>query len=264
MDLDQAWETLELAGFQLLYQSQEIGGKQEIYCEEVEFVDNELYQKFSFILSCSSINVNDIDWQKQWSTHGLDFYEGHVHIDLKEIGYLKEKISSFGTTLRLQPGSGFGDLSHPTTHLVLKLMEDEVVNQEIVDIGFGSGILGLAALIMGAKQVFGLDIDSQALLHAQANALLNQMEKQASFYLESHFKSSFLSQPAIVLMNMIELEQKQAWEAHKDLHHLTKKSITSGILKEGRKSYLKLTERWGWRLEKEIEQEGWLGFIFIC
>ena len=62
--------------------------------------------------------------------------------------------------LRLDPGSAFGTGSHPTTRLCLEALDrNPPLGMRVADIGCGSGILGLAALLLGAKEVKSVDID---------------------------------------------------------------------------------------------------------
>jgi ribosomal protein L11 methyltransferase len=76
--------------------------------------------------------------------------------------------------VRLDPGLAFGTGSHPTTALCLQVLESLPLNgQTLIDYGCGSGILGLAALKLGAARVLAVDIDPQALLATGANAVRN-------------------------------------------------------------------------------------------
>ena len=184
-----------------------------------------------------------INWEEQWASFAEGFRDGKAHIDLSRFGG--------AATLRLLPGPGFGDLSHPTTSLMLKLMQGKVKGQSIFDIGCGSGILTLASLLLGAKLAAGVDIDSDAIVHARKNEKLNQLQAYFSLFMP---KRRF----HIALMNMISSEQevvmKQTIQA--DLW------ITSGILAQQRTDYLALTATWGWTLVEEANQDGWLGMIF--
>jgi ribosomal protein L11 methyltransferase len=70
----------------------------------------------------------------------------------------------------------FGTGSHPTTHLCLEwLTQQSLQNQSVLDYGCGSGILAIAAKKLGAQQVMGVDIDSQAIIASQHNAEQNQV-----------------------------------------------------------------------------------------
>ncbi len=76
--------------------------------------------------------------------------------------------------VRLDPGLAFGAGTHPSTRLCLAWLEQaELGGAEVVDYGCGSGILGIAALKLGARRVWAVDNDPQALLAARANAEVN-------------------------------------------------------------------------------------------
>lgn len=76
----------------------------------------------------------------------------------------------------LDPGVAFGTGAHPTTRLCLRWL-DAVVTAEadVLDYGCGSGILAIAAMKLGARSAAGVDIDPQALLAAQDNAVRNRV-----------------------------------------------------------------------------------------
>jgi ribosomal protein L11 methyltransferase len=76
--------------------------------------------------------------------------------------------------LELDPGLAFGTGSHPTTRLCLEWLEANVDSGvSVLDYGCGSGILGIAALKLGAGDVLGVDIDPAALIAAADNATRN-------------------------------------------------------------------------------------------
>ena len=84
--------------------------------------------------------------------------------------------------LRLDPGSAFGTGSHPTTRLCLELLEKvPLMGKQVADIGCGSGILGIAALLLGAKEVKAVDVDSLAVRAAKENAELNDFNEAQLF-----------------------------------------------------------------------------------
>ena len=68
----------------------------------------------------------------------------------------------------IQPGQGFGTGSHPTTRALLTWLEAEP-GERVLDVGCGSGVLGIAALLLGARFAVGLDPDPDALANADEN-----------------------------------------------------------------------------------------------
>jgi len=75
----------------------------------------------------------------------------------------------------LDPGLAFGTGSHPTTHLCLEWLTQQRILGSVLDYGCGSGILAIAAKKLGAQQVVGVDIDSQAIIASHYNAEQNQV-----------------------------------------------------------------------------------------
>jgi len=76
--------------------------------------------------------------------------------------------------VRLDPGLAFGTGTHPTTALCLQILDSlRLTGRTVIDYGCGSGILGLAALKLGAVRVTAVDIDPQALLATRENAIRN-------------------------------------------------------------------------------------------
>lgn len=82
-------------------------------------------------------------------------------------------------TLILDPGLAFGTGSHPTTSLCIEwLAEHDLTDKIVVDYGCGSGILAMVAALLGAKQVYAVDIDEQALQAARENSDRNNLTEK--------------------------------------------------------------------------------------
>lgn len=77
-----------------------------------------------------------------------------------------------GRTVVILPGQGFGTGSHPTTQSLLRWLEPDP-GARVLDVGCGSGVLGIAALLCGARFAVGVDIDRDAVSNAVDNRRLN-------------------------------------------------------------------------------------------
>jgi ribosomal protein L11 methyltransferase len=76
--------------------------------------------------------------------------------------------------ITLDPGLAFGTGTHPTTALCLEWLDmNDVRDKRVIDYGCGSGVLAIAALLLGAREVFAVDIDEQALQATKDNAQRN-------------------------------------------------------------------------------------------
>jgi ribosomal protein L11 methyltransferase len=249
--LEESWSLLEAAGIDILYGSEE-DGKVSFY---VNLQSVSSLSSFHWIESALPSNLPAFDWQSQWEDHGHNYRDGYVHIGA-------EFLAGKAVPLRLKPGAGFGDLSHPTTRLVLKFLMQEMKEETVVDVGCGSGILALAAAALNSSHVYGIDIDPVAVQHAKENARLNQLDERCTFCLPDQLAIPSQRCPVLILMNMIQSEQQTAWESLPMLHSRRGKCLTSGILSEERDSYLAQTAGWGWTLLDEKEESGWLAFLF--
>lgn len=83
--------------------------------------------------------------------------------------------------LDIDPGLAFGTGKHETTRLCLSTLEKYVTQGcTVLDVGCGSGILGIASLLLGAGSAFGVDIDPLAVRTAKDNAKINKVEDKFS------------------------------------------------------------------------------------
>lgn len=115
--------------------------------------------------------IDAADYENEWKKYYKPIVTKHVTIVPTWIKYDKKDGERI---MRLDPGMAFGTGSHATTRMCLELMD--VDGKDVIDVGCGSGILGIAAKIAGAKSVYMCDIDEQAVEFARKNAELNDVE----------------------------------------------------------------------------------------
>lgn len=88
------------------------------------------------------------------------------------------------TTIVIEPAQAFGTGHHPTTAGALRAIENRLRTHQpgaMLDAGTGSGVLAIAAALLGARNVMAIDVDAIALENARANARLNGVEKSIRF-----------------------------------------------------------------------------------
>ena len=114
------------------------------------------------------------DWINNWKKY---FHPMPVGEKLLIQPSWEEPAESGGrTVLHLEPGLAFGTGTHETTRLCMQMLETYVQpDAEILDVGCGSGILSVAALLLGAKSAVGVDIDELAVKTAVDNARRNHV-----------------------------------------------------------------------------------------
>ena len=115
--------------------------------------------------------LEDEDWANGWKKYYAPIPVGERLLIVPE---WEEAEPGGRTVLRLDPGIAFGTGSHPTTRMCLEALETVAApGKRALDLGCGSGILGIAALLLGCERVTGCDIDPKAPEAARRNAALN-------------------------------------------------------------------------------------------
>ena len=140
----------------------------------------------------------------------------------------------------LDPGLAFGTGSHPTTHLCLSWLADAVTSgASVLDYGCGSGILAIAARKLGAGNVIGVDIDSQAIQSSIYNAEQNQTD--ANFYLANDLPGG---QFDIVVANILSSALSVLAPALARAARSGGKIALSGILREQAEQVSAIYQEW--------------------
>lgn len=131
--------------------------------------------------------VTDKDWEREWMSH---YHPIECANDLWIVPNWLKPPNPKATNLIMDPGLAFGTGYHATTRLCLDwLSAQDLQNKVVIDYGCGSGILGIAALLLGAKQVYAVDIDPQAVLATKQNAKRNQVDDHLQAFLPNDFRS---------------------------------------------------------------------------
>ena len=120
----------------------------------------------------SEAPVADEDWEENWKQYYKPTEVGERLIIVPEWETLPG--SAERTVLRLDPGLMFGTGTHPTTRMCLENLEKYAgAGRSALDLGCGSGILGIAALLLGCTGAVGCDIDEKAPSVVAENAAMN-------------------------------------------------------------------------------------------
>ena len=143
--------------------------------ETIKLIDN---IKIKLDLKESPYFVEKRFKDQDWNTYTQSqFNEIIVSKSLRIIPPWLNKQGFEGNTIIIQPGSGFGTGTHPTTRLCLKWLErNDISNDSLLDFGSGSGVLAITARKLGASFVEGIEIDAKAIDNANHNAMLNGVD----------------------------------------------------------------------------------------
>lgn len=124
--------------------------------------------------------VKESDWANNWKQF---FHVTEIGEKLVICPSWEQYIGNGNrAVLNIDPGAAFGTGTHATTRMCLELLERYVTPEsEMLDVGSGSGILSIAALLLGAKRAVGVDIDPLAVKVATENARLNRVDGRAAY-----------------------------------------------------------------------------------
>ena len=210
--------------------------------------------------------VEDSDWENNWKQFykPMEIGERLIVIPDWEQADPKGRVA-----LRLNPGLTFGTGSHATTRLCLKALEKRVApGMKVLDLGCGSGILSIAALLLGADSAYACDIDEKAVPIAYENAALNGVGRDrytvraGDVLSDSGLQKDMGTGYDIVLANIVSDVIIALAPAVRPLMKEGGTFVTSGIIDDRAEEVKgKLLEN-GFVIEEENQSEGW--FSFVC
>ncbi|HIK36710.1 MAG: 50S ribosomal protein L11 methyltransferase [Geminocystis sp.] len=203
--------------------------------------------------------IPEQDWASSWKQHWQPLDVG----DRFSIypAWIEPPSQSERIIIRLDPGFAFGTGVHPTTQLCLESLEmriDETQpNQIVADIGCGSGILSIAASMLGASKVFAVDTDPLAVSATLENSRLNQVynivvikgsieDVKAQGELLDGIVCNILAEVIKPMIpDMTAIIKPDGW------------TILSGILLEQSNEIVSILEKHGWTIAALWQREGW-------
>ena len=162
---------------------------------------SEMLKEANIDFQVDSLDCNDEDWLNNWKQY---FQPSPVGEKLLIRPTWRKNYDPEGRiVINLDPGLAFGTGTHETTRLCLEVLE-KIVKEDttVLDVGCGSGILGIASLLLGAKTAVGVDIDPMAVKTAKENAVLNNVEDKFTA-IEGNFTEKVSGKFDIVVANIV-------------------------------------------------------------
>lgn len=205
--------------------------------------------------------VEDRDWVRVWlkDCPPLQFGKRFWVVPHEKLG---EVTQPDAIVLKLDPGLAFGTGTHPTTALCLDWLarQDSLQGKTVLDFGCGSGVLAIAALLLGAERAVCVDIDPQALTATLDNARQNGVAERVHTCLPEDFTPF----PAdLVLANilanpLIALASKLAASIRRD-----GQIVLAGLLDRQAEEVRSAYTDW-FTFEDDVSREGWTRLVGHC
>ena len=210
--------------------------------------------------------VDDADWENNWKQYYKPMEIGERLIVVPEWESAK---TDGRIALILNPGLTFGTGSHATTRLCLTALERHVAQgQRVLDLGCGSGILSIAALLLGAEHAFACDIDEKCVDVAYENAALNGIGRDkytvrwGDVLSDRQLQKEMGGQYDIIVANIVSdviiglASQVRPFLKEGGLF------LTSGIIDTRAAEVAQKLREAGWEIVEERASEGW--FSYLC
>ena len=200
--------------------------------------------------------VDDSDWKDNWKEYFKPAkITGRIVVKPTWEEYEPQEDE---LVIEIDPGMAFGTGTHPTTSLCVKLLEKYIEGSKdtVLDVGCGSGILSVAAALLGARDVLAVDIDPVAAEVSRENVRLNGLSDKITVK-EGDLTKGLDMQADIVVANLM---ADLVMMLSKDVAaHLKGKSIyiSSGILIEKRKQVEAAIEKCGFKVLEVLEEGEW-------
>ena len=211
-------------------------------------------------------NMEDADWENNWK----QFYKPmEIGERLLVVPEWEEAGDDGRVKLILNPGLTFGTGSHATTRLCLTALEKHICGGEkVLDLGCGSGILSIAALLLGAKDAFACDIDDKCVGVAYENAALNGIGKEhytvraGDVLSDRGLQKEFGGDYDLIVANIVADVIIALAPQVRGLLKAGGLFLCSGIIDDRAEEVREKLVEAGWTIEETRSGEGW--FSYLC
>jgi len=163
--------------------------------------------------------------------------------------------------IELDPGMAFGTGTHPTTVMCIQALERTVKEGDhVVDVGTGSGVLSIAAGLLGAERIQALDLDEVAVHSARINIKLNKVHQRATVS-QNNLLDGIEGPVDVVVANIL---AEVIVRFTDDAARIVKQGghfITSGIILQKKQEVKDAIVKSGFEIVETIQMEDWVAFI---
>ncbi len=228
--------------------------------EAVSFITERLYSE-NIEHEIKTAACKTEDWVNNWKQyfHAMPIGKKLLIRPLWE----KEYDTDGRIVLNIEPGLAFGTGSHPTTKLCLETLEKYIdENSTVLDIGCGSGILSIAALLLGAKSAFGVDIEKLAVKTAIENAKENGFGSPVFDAVNGNLSDKVSGKYNVIVANIVADIIMQFNEEVSEFLEDGGIYITGGIIDIRKDEVVRSFEQNGFEIIANYEEKGWN--VFVC
>ncbi|MFD1363009.1 50S ribosomal protein L11 methyltransferase [Lentibacillus salinarum] len=218
---------------------------------------------YAIDLGHNKVTLSELN-EEEWATAWKKYYKP---VNVSEMITIVptwedyEPVSEDEVIIELDPGMAFGTGTHPTTILSLQAIEHYIhKNDTAIDVGCGSGVLSIAAGLLGAKEVHAFDLDDVAVKSTQINSELNGMAERVTARQNNLLDDVDMQADLIIaniLADIIVRFIADAWNNLKPNGFF----IVSGIIQAKKQMVIADLQQAGFRIIDVNEMEDWVAIV---
>lgn len=229
--------------------------------EEIKMAINNLLT-YDINIGSIKVSISEIH-EEDWSSAWKKYYKPVKISDRIVITPTWEEVEPAKNQLviELDPGMAFGTGTHPTTVMCIQALEKVMKgNEEMIDVGCGTGVLSIAAAKLGAKKVLALDLDEVAVKSAKLNIKINHVDSIVEVK-QNNLLDHIVQKVDLITANIL---AEVILRFTDDVARILKPNgvfIASGIIQAKEDLVKEALEREAFIIEEKLIQEDWVAFI---
>lgn len=240
---------------------------EEDISQTIKYLDERL-KKSDIEFEFQTSDVKEEDWVNNWKKYFKPLEVGKklvIKPSWEQYSNDNDKL-----ILEIDPGMAFGSGTHESTKLCLVNLEKYIKpNTEVLDIGCGSGILSIAALLLGARYVFAMDIDPLAVKIAKENIALNNINSEKYTVIQGDLLSvrelrDSIGKYDLILVNIVADIIISLAPIVKNLLNENGTIICSGIVCEREEDVISALNSHCFEIRDKLHENNWISLVCIA
>ncbi|PWW26524.1 ribosomal protein L11 methyltransferase [Cytobacillus oceanisediminis] len=218
---------------------------------------------FNIDIGANKVSISEVN-EEEWATAWKKYYNPVKISERFTIVPTWEEytpVSSDELIIELDPGMAFGTGTHPTTVMCIQALERTVKQGDnVVDVGTGSGVLSIAAAMLGAESVKALDLDEVAVNSARLNIKLNKVQHIVDVS-QNNLLDGVEQGADVVVANIL---AEVILRFTDDVASVVKEGgyfIASGIIQQKKQEVRDAIAASGFEIEETIQMEDWVAIV---
>ncbi len=230
--------------------------------EQIKQAINQLLV-YNIDIGQNRMTISEVN-EEQWATAWKKYYKPvkiSNKITITPTWEEYQPVSTDEVIIELDPGMAFGTGTHPTTVLSVQAIENFLQRDDtVVDVGTGSGVLSIAAALLGAHKIYAYDLDDVAVKTANINTKLNKVDAKVEIK-QNNLLDHVTYQPDLIVANIL---AEVILRFERDAFDILKPGgifITSGIIQAKKQTVKQALEESGFNIIEVNQMEDWVSII---